>query len=61
MVPKKSASNKRKHGIDFEGAQELWSDPKALFVSAKNVSEERFAIIAELNSQIWFCVYTVYG
>ena len=27
MVSMESAANKAKHGIDFVGAQELWSDP----------------------------------
>jgi uncharacterized DUF497 family protein len=26
----KSAANQRKHGIDFERAQALWDDPRAI-------------------------------
>jgi uncharacterized DUF497 family protein len=55
----KSAANKLKHGIDFEDAQRLWDDPKLISVSAKDVNEPRFAIVAMLHEQLWFAVYTV--
>jgi uncharacterized DUF497 family protein len=32
--PAKSAANLKKHGIDFIGAQALWSDPDRLEISA---------------------------
>jgi uncharacterized DUF497 family protein len=31
--PDKSAANKRKHGIDFEEAQELWADSTLVEIS----------------------------
>ena len=55
----KSAGNKLKHGIDFEEAQKLWDDPKLISVSAKDVNEPRFAIVAMLHEQLWLAVYTV--
>lgn len=33
--PKKSASNKIKHGIDFEQAKKLWEDPNRLIIEAR--------------------------
>ena len=60
--PEKSASNRLKHGIDFEEAQGLWDDPAGLVVKARAMrSEERFARVAVLNSKVWFAVYTLRG
>jgi len=36
--PKKSESNKRKHGIDFIEGQMLWDDPERLELPAKDES-----------------------
>jgi uncharacterized protein len=33
--PRKSATNKSKHGIDFDEAQELWNDPFLLRIPSK--------------------------
>jgi uncharacterized protein len=60
--PHKSAINKRKHGIDFEEAKELWNDRAGIVVRAKNtVGETRFARIAKYKGKVWFCVYTMRG
>jgi uncharacterized DUF497 family protein len=55
--PNKSAINKTKHGIDFETAKDLWLDPNALIVPAKNSGESRFARIAKLKGKIWCAVF----
>ena len=34
--PAKSAANLKKHGIDFVGAQVLWSDPDRLEIPARS-------------------------
>ena len=58
----KSASNKQKHGIDFEEAQELWEDENGLEVSARNqAGERRWARVAWWQGRVWFCVYTMRG
>jgi uncharacterized DUF497 family protein len=57
--PDKSLANKNKHGIDFEQAQKLWLDPRAVQLAAKHVQEPRFALIAKLDARIWFAVYTM--
>lgn len=37
----KSAANLKKHGIDFIGAQTLWSDPDRLEIPARSLDEPR--------------------
>ena len=39
--PEKSAENKRKHDIDFEEAQALWSDSALLEIPARVTDEPR--------------------
>ena len=39
--PAKSAANLKKHGIDFVGAQVLWSDPDRLEIPARSLDEPR--------------------
>ncbi|SCX26680.1 hypothetical protein DSM25558_4043 [Agrobacterium sp. DSM 25558] len=57
--PAKSASNKDKHGIDFVQAKLLWLDDFGLTIMAKQVDEERVALIAELEGKLWLAVYTL--
>ena len=56
--PKKSLSNLKKHGIDFEQAQILWGDPNLLEVKARSDDEPRSLIIARLNEHYWSAVVT---
>lgn len=56
--PKKSESNLRKHGIDFEQAQLLWDDPKLVTLKARSEDEVRSLIIARLNDQHWSAIVT---
>lgn len=56
--PKKSASNKIKHGIDFEQAKKLWEDPNRLIIEARTIDEKRFLLIARLDESVWSAVYT---
>ena len=57
--PKKSRSNKRKHGIDFEESQTLWFDFNRLEVQARSDDEPRYALIAMLNGKLWTAFYTI--
>ena len=57
--PIKSATNKIKHGIDFEESIKLWNDPNRIVIEARTVDEKRFMMIAELNGTIWTAIYTV--
>ncbi len=47
--PTKSVTNKSKHGIDFEKAQELWKDPFLLRIPSKYESEKRFLFIGKIE------------
>ena len=55
----KSETNKRKHGIDFEEARELWNDPNRMVIPARNLTESRFALIGKIQEKYWSAVYTV--
>ena len=54
----KSASNKKKHGIDFEAAQALWNDPHLLEIEARSSDEPRFLLIGMIEGKHWSAVVT---
>jgi uncharacterized DUF497 family protein len=54
----KSAANKVKHGIDFVGAQALWTDPDRLETPARTLDEKRFQIIGQVEGRIWSAFVT---
>jgi uncharacterized DUF497 family protein len=56
--PKKSDSNKIKHGIDFIEAQELWNDIDLLEIPAKTIDEPRFLVIAKIGRKHWTGIIT---
>ena len=56
--PEKSESNKRKHGIDFYEAQELWDDPDFIEVPVKTSTEPRFLVIGKISEKYWSGVIT---
>ena len=56
--PEKSAENKRKHGVDFEEAQVLWSDPALLEVPARVSDESRWVVIGKMLEKHWSAVIT---
>ena len=56
--PEKSAENRRKHGVDFEEAQALWSDPALLEIPARLSDEPRWVIIGKLADKHWSAVIT---
>ena len=57
----KSAVNKRKHGIDFEEAQALWSDVELVEIPARVTGEPRWVLIAMMGSTHWSAVITRRG
>lgn len=59
--PKKSLSNKGKHGIDFEEAKALWNDPHLLEIEATSTDEPRFLMIGMINGKHWSAVVTYRG
>jgi len=56
--PKKSDSNKNKHGIDFIEAQELWNDLDLLEISAKTTGEMRSLVIGKIDEKHWTGIIT---
>lgn len=56
---KKSASNKKKHGIDFSEAQTLWNDDDKIIFPARSEEEERKVLIGTINNKHWSAIYTV--
>jgi uncharacterized DUF497 family protein len=57
--PKKSESNKQKHGIDFEEAKILWNDESGVEIEARTIGETRKLLIAEREGEIWSAIFTV--
>ena len=51
--PAKSAANLEKHGIDFTGAQALWSDPDRLEIPARSLDEPRTQVIGRIGNVVW--------
>jgi uncharacterized DUF497 family protein len=49
--PKKSDSNKLKHGIDFYEAQALWDDPDLIEVPLITSDEPRFLVIGKISDK----------
>jgi uncharacterized DUF497 family protein len=56
--PRKSATNLKKHGIDFANAQLLWVDPDRIEIPAKEVDEPRFMVIGKINGKHWSAICT---
>ncbi len=57
----KSESNRAKHGIDFDEAQGLWSDPMLLEIPAKTDDEPRYLVIGLIDGKHWSAVITYRG
>ena len=58
---RKSVSNLQKHGIDFNDAQALWSDPDLLEIQARTDDEPRYLAIGVIGSKHWSAVITYRG
>ena len=56
--PKKSESNKQKHGIDFYEAQELWDDPDFIEIPVMTSDEPRFLVIGKISEKHWSGIIT---
>ena len=56
--PEKSAENMRKHGVDFEEAQALWSDPALLEIPVRVDDEPRWVVIGKMLDKHWSAVIT---
>ena len=56
--PEKSKANKKKHGIDFIEAQNLWDDPDLIEIPAKTTGETRLLVVARLSGKHWSAIIT---
>jgi len=56
--PKKSASNRAKHGIDFIEAQALWDDPNLTEIPARVTGERRFLVVGKIAEKHWSGIIT---
>jgi uncharacterized protein len=57
----KPTANLEKHGIDFIGAQALWSDPDRLEVPARSLDEPRTQVIGRIGDVVWSAFTTIRG
>jgi uncharacterized DUF497 family protein len=58
--PRKSETNKAKHGIDFVEAQALWKS-KHIRLGAKDALEKRYMVIGRIGSEHWSAIITYRG
>ena len=56
--PAKSQLNKAKHGLDFEEAKLLWSDPRRVEMQASSTTEPRFMVIGRVKGKHWSAIIT---
>lgn len=59
--PQKSDSNKVKHGIDFNEAQELWDDADLIEIPVRISDEPRYLVIGKISGKHWSGVITYRG
>ena len=59
--PKKSESNKAKHGVDFVAAQAIWADDERLEVPARTDDEPRTLVIGMAAGKLWSAIVTLRG
>jgi len=60
-TPIKAVGNKRKHGIDFEEAQELWADSGLVEIPARTTDEPRWLLVGKIAEKHWSAVVTRRG
>ena len=56
--PRKSLTNRAKHGIDFHDAQQLWDDPNLIEIPARTEDEPRWLLVGRIGEQCWSTVVT---
>lgn len=57
--PDKSASNKAKHGIDFDAAQALWDDLYRIEIEARTQLESRWVTVGRIGDRLWAAIFTL--
>lgn len=56
--PNKSASNKVKHGIDFEEAKHLWDEPVVVAATDAGSDDSRTLVFGTIKGKHWTVVVT---
>jgi uncharacterized DUF497 family protein len=56
--PAKSASNKEKHGLDFEEAKALWKDDGRVEFDVRSAPEPRMLMVGLIGQKLWTAVFT---
>ena len=59
--PAKSLANLKRHGIDFIGAQALWTDPDRIESPARSLDEPRIQVIGRIGDVVWSAFIMVRG
>ena len=59
--PETSEANRIKHGIDFDQAQALWSDPFLIDAPALTEDEPRFVAVGRIGATHWTAIVTWRG
>ena len=59
--PDQSATNLKKHGIDFLEAQALWEDADRLLVPARTQGEARYMLVGKMGQKHWSAIFTYRG
>jgi len=60
--PARSEGNRRRHGLDFIGAQALWRDPSLLILLSRDEDgEERSMAIGLLDGAYWVVIFVYRG
>jgi uncharacterized DUF497 family protein len=57
----KSIGNQAKHGLDFEQAKALWSDPNRVEFMARFSDETRLGLVAQVDLKLWTAIFTTRG
>lgn len=56
--PRKSLTNRARHGIDFHDAQQMWDDPNLIEIPARTEDEPRWLLVGRIGEQYWSAVVT---
>jgi uncharacterized DUF497 family protein len=56
--PRKSLTNKLKHGIDFEEAKRLWKDDRRVDAPVRVTGEPRWISVGVIGGTYWTAVWT---
>ena len=59
--PRKSATNKTRHGVDFEEAKLVWQDAEAVLLASAYSEEKRYLAIGHIYNALWTIIFTLRG